>query len=79
MRFELFVAARYLRAKRRQAVIGVNKYKPVSEAAIDVLKVENSTVRRLQIDKLRRLKRERDEKAVQESLAVLTRSAADRR
>jgi len=29
----------------RQAVIGVNKFKPVNEAAIDVLKVENSTVR----------------------------------
>src|ERR1700734_589789 len=30
-----------------QAVIGVNKYKPVNEAPLDVLKVENSTVRRL--------------------------------
>ena len=29
----------------RQAVIGVNKYKPVNEAAIDVLKVDNSAVR----------------------------------
>ncbi len=29
----------------KQAVIGVNKYKPVNEAPIDVLKVENSTVR----------------------------------
>src|SRR6202521_3023122 len=33
----------------KQAVIGVNKYKPINEAPIDVLKVENSTVRRLQI------------------------------
>ena len=48
----------------RQAVIGVNKYKPVNEAAIDVLKVENSTVRRLQIDKLKRLRTERDQKEV---------------
>jgi len=40
----------------KQAVIGVNKYKPVDEAPIDVLKVENSTVRRLQIDKLKRLR-----------------------
>ncbi len=29
----------------RQAVIGVNKYKPENEEALDVLKVENSTVR----------------------------------
>ena len=41
----------------RQAVIGVNKYQPIDEAPIDVLKVENSTVRRLQIDKLSRLRR----------------------
>ncbi|HEX3441000.1 MAG TPA: methylmalonyl-CoA mutase, partial [Pseudolabrys sp.] len=44
-----------------QWVVGVNKFKPESEAAIDVLKVENSTVRRLQIDKLTRLKSERDQ------------------
>jgi len=39
----------------KQAVIGVNKYKPIDEAPLDVLKVENSTVRRLQIDKARAL------------------------
>ena len=61
----------------RQAVIGVNKFKPVNEAAIDVLRVENSTVRRLQIDKLKRLRSERDQKEVDASLAALTRSAGD--
>jgi len=30
----------------KQAVIGVKQYKPVDEAPIDVLKVENSIVRR---------------------------------
>jgi methylmalonyl-CoA mutase len=61
----------------RQAVIGVNKYKPTDEAAIDILKVENSTVRRLQIDKLKRLKGERSQKEVDEALAALTRSAGE--
>jgi methylmalonyl-CoA mutase len=61
----------------RQAVIGVNKYKPVDEAAIEILKVENSTVRRLQIDKLKRLKGERSQKDVDEALAALTRSAGE--
>src|SRR6478735_494367 len=61
----------------RQAVIGVNKYKPINEAAIDVLKVENSTVRRLQIDKLKRLRSERDQKEVDAALAALTRSAGE--
>src|ERR671930_655290 len=36
----------------KQAVIGVNKYKPTDESPIDILKVEKSTVRRLQLDKL---------------------------
>src|SRR5437763_62958 len=61
----------------QQAVIGVNKYKPVNEASIDVLKVENSTVRRLQIDKLKRLRSERDQKEVDQALAALTRSAGE--
>src|ERR1700760_2216381 len=61
----------------KQAVIGVNKYKPVDEASIDVLKVENSTVRRLQIDKLARLRKERNQKDVDAALAALTRSASE--
>jgi methylmalonyl-CoA mutase len=61
----------------QQSVIGVNKYKPEDDRPIDVLKVDNSAVRRLQLDKLARLKRERDPKAVTEALAALTR-AADR-
>jgi methylmalonyl-CoA mutase len=61
----------------RQAVIGVNKFRPVNEAPIDVLKVENSTVRRLQIDKLSRLKKERSQKDVDAALAALTRSAGE--
>jgi methylmalonyl-CoA mutase len=60
-----------------QSIIGVNKYRPTEEKPIDVLKVDNSAVRRLQLDKLARLKAERDSKAVDEALAALTR-AADR-
>ena len=59
----------------QQSVIGVNKYRPADESAIDVLKVDNSAVRQLQIDKLARLKHERDPKAVEEALAALTRAA----
>src|SRR6058998_2893158 len=46
----------------KQAVIGVNKFKPTDEAPIDILKVDNTNVRRLQIDKLTRLKSERNQK-----------------
>jgi methylmalonyl-CoA mutase len=58
-----------------QAVIGVNKYRPEDDRSIDVLKVDNSAVRRLQLDKLGRLKRERDETTVEATLAALTRGA----
>jgi methylmalonyl-CoA mutase len=60
-----------------QSVIGVNKYQPTDEAPIDVLKVDNSAVMQMQLDKLRRLKAERDPAALQEALDALTR-AADR-
>jgi methylmalonyl-CoA mutase len=59
-----------------QAVIGVNRYRPQSEAPIDVLKVDNSMVRQLQVDKLSRLKRERDPAEVAASLDALTHCAS---
>ncbi len=59
-----------------QTVIGVNTFRPVDEAPIEILKVDNAAVRQLQIEKLRRLKRERDPEAVTQALAALTRTAA---
>jgi methylmalonyl-CoA mutase len=59
-----------------QAVIGVNKYRPENEAPIDVLRVDNSTVRTLQLDKLARLRRERDETEVAAKLNAMTQGAA---
>jgi methylmalonyl-CoA mutase len=60
-----------------QSVIGVNKYQPTEDESIDVLKVDNSAVMHMQLDKLKRLKAERDPAALQEALDALTR-AADR-
>jgi len=59
-----------------QAVIGVNKFRPRGEKPIDVLKVDNAAVRQLQIDKLKRLKRDRDPQLVAQTLEALTRSAS---
>jgi methylmalonyl-CoA mutase len=61
----------------QQAVIGVNKYKPANDTSIDILKVDNSNVRRLQIDKLTRLKQERNQRDVEDALTALTRSAGE--
>ncbi|MBS0248109.1 MAG: methylmalonyl-CoA mutase [Proteobacteria bacterium] len=58
-----------------QSVIGVNKYQPVEEDPIEVLKVNNAEVRQKQLDKLARLKAERDPAALKEALDALTRAA----
>jgi methylmalonyl-CoA mutase len=60
-----------------QSVIGVNKYPPADEVPIEVLKVDNSAVRQKQLEKLARLKAERDPGLLKEALDALTR-AADR-
>ncbi|MFF6806412.1 methylmalonyl-CoA mutase [Streptomyces sp. NPDC012616] len=59
----------------RQPVIGVNKYRVDSDEQIDVLKVDNSSVRTQQIEKLRRLREERDDVACRAALDALTRAA----
>jgi methylmalonyl-CoA mutase len=60
----------------QQSVIGVNKHRPENEAPIDVLKVDNSAVRELQIEKLSRLKRDRDPAQLKAALDALTRTAS---
>ncbi len=62
---------------RAQTVVGVNKYKPVEDREIDVLRVDNSAVRTLQIDKLRRLRAERDEATVATALDALSACARE--
>jgi methylmalonyl-CoA mutase len=55
-----------------QKIIGVNCFKPLEERPIDILKVDNSAVRAQQLDKLARLRAERDPQAVATALAELT-------
>jgi methylmalonyl-CoA mutase len=59
----------------RQVVVGVNKYRLEADDPIDVLKVDNSSVRTQQIEKLRRLRAERNEEACRQALDALTWSA----
>lgn len=58
-----------------QKIIGVNVFKPESEAEIDVLKVDNAAVRAEQIGKLERLRASRDASACQTALAAITEGA----
>lgn len=59
----------------RQTVVGVNKYRLDETENIDVLKVDNAAVRTSQLDKLKRLKAERNENECQKALAALTEAA----
>ncbi|MCK2218866.1 methylmalonyl-CoA mutase [Actinomadura sp. ATCC 31491] len=59
----------------RQPVIGVNKYRATGDEDIEVLKVDNSAVRAQQLEKLARLRAERDGDAVRRALDALTKAA----
>jgi len=58
-----------------QTIVGVNKYRVESEAEIEVLRVDNKSVRESQIAKLQRLKGERDPKTVAATLDAITEAA----
>jgi methylmalonyl-CoA mutase len=57
---------------KKQTIVGVNKYRPDRDADIAILKVDNRAVRRQQLDKLARLRAERDEAKVKQALDALT-------
>ncbi|MBP2473440.1 methylmalonyl-CoA mutase [Crossiella equi] len=63
----------------RQPVIGVNKYRVDADEAIEVLKVDNAGVYAQQVEKLRRLREERDGEQTQAALDALTKAAEDAR
>ena len=62
----------------RQTVVGVNKFRPDGDEMIEVLKVDNATVRANQIAKLERLRAERNDDAVASALEALTNCADGR-
>ncbi len=63
----------------RQTVVGVNKFKLDGEESVDVLKVENTEVRKKQIEKLERLRANRDQSRVDACLARITEAAGAKR
>eukprot|EP00344_Euplotes_crassus_P000777 CAMPEP_0196998314 /NCGR_PEP_ID=MMETSP1380-20130617/3735_1 /TAXON_ID=5936 /ORGANISM="Euplotes crassus, Strain CT5" /LENGTH=724 /DNA_ID=CAMNT_0042414845 /DNA_START=48 /DNA_END=2222 /DNA_ORIENTATION=+ len=70
-------------AARRQAkidsgfetIVGVNKYRKDKEDPIEVLKVDNASVRKQQLHRINQTKKDRDNSKVEETLAALTRAA----
>jgi len=55
-----------------QTIIGINKYRLEKEDPIDILDVDNTEVRRQQIERLKELKANRDNEAVKKALDAIT-------
>lgn len=60
---------------KSETIIGVNKYKLDVEEPIDILDIDNTIVREKQIERLNKMKTERNEEEVQKHLARLTHAA----
>ena len=76
-RIEEAAARRQARVDRGEDVIvGVNKYEPGQDTDVEVLAIDNSAVRKSQIERLGQVRRDREEKSCREALTALT-SAAD--
>ncbi len=58
-----------------QVIVGVNQYRLEKEDPIDILEVDNTAVRIQQIERLKQLRANRDEAAVQAALAAITECA----
>ncbi|MDF0727365.1 methylmalonyl-CoA mutase [Cytobacillus sp. S13-E01] len=56
----------------KESIIGVNKYRLDKEDPLDILDIDNTTVRLKQIENLEKLRATRDETKVQETLAAIT-------
>ncbi len=58
-----------------EVIVGVNKYRPTKEDHVDILDIDNVEVRKAQIARLKKIKSSRDGKALEASLAALTKCA----
>ena len=62
----------------QQTIVGLNKYRPIKEEPVRVLKIDNSAVREAQVRRLKELRAQRDHDAVQAALDALTEPAPRR-
>lgn len=58
-----------------EVIIGVNRYRLDEEDPIDILNIDNTMVRKKQIERIEQMKADRDDAKVQEALAKLTEAA----
>ena len=75
---EKMATARQARVDSGQDVIvGVNQYKLSNEEPVDILDIDNDAVRQRQTERLRTIRKNRDDAAVQRALEDLKSAAAD--
>ncbi len=76
MRIEEAAARRQARIDSgKDIIVGVNKYETGRDVNIDILEVDNSAVRQVQIERIKSIKEKRSDKAVRSSLDGITRCA----
>ena len=59
----------------KDIIVGVNAYRIKEESNIDILEIDNSAVRQAQIERIRKLKKKRNNKAVKSALDKITECA----
>ena len=62
--------------KGETVIVGVNKYTLETEDEIDILEIDNTAVRKAQIERLNRVRKERDPKRYEAAIAALAEVAA---
>lgn len=78
MRIEEAAAKRQARIDAgRDTIVGVNKYTVEEKSDIEVLSIDNHAVRELQIEKLKKVKANRDEMKVREALKNIASASMD--
>ena len=76
LRIEEAAARRQARIDRgEETIVGVNKYRSGEAAAVELLDVDNTTVRDQQIERLEHIRRLRDKGRVDAALTALTKAA----
>ncbi len=58
-----------------QTIVGINKYRLEKEDPLTILEVDNTAVREAQLERLKKLKANRDQEAVQKALDAITECA----
>ena len=61
----------------KDVIVGINKYKTDTQEKFDILDIDNAKVRNSQIERLQKLKADRNGKKVKESLEAISRAAKD--